>query len=217
MQFLIHLIRNGWADALGSVHRVGQNAECALVAAFAAKHRRRPGAGLIDIGQGRKWSSVENCRAARPEVEMVLGSRVQLLGRDIVRRPLRHYLGRVMATLISLALNLPVYDTQCGAKLFRRTAELPALFERPFLTRWLFDVEIIARYLLAVEGSARAGGRRLYELPLDHWRDVADSKVRPYHFFGALYDLCRIRRAYRRPVTPPSARPVQQTQSARAE
>lgn len=134
--------------------------------------------------------------AGRPEIEMVFGARVRLLGREISRRPSRHYFGRVGATLISSSLGLAVYDTQCGAKLFRVSPDLQAVFATPFLSRWLFDVEIIARFV-ELWGRDRAA-RSIYELPITEWHDVHGSKVRSTDFLRALKDLANIHRAYRR-------------------
>jgi glycosyltransferase involved in cell wall biosynthesis len=113
----------------------------------------------------------------RPGVDVVLGSRVKLLGRTIERHAWRHYLGRVFATLVSQLLRLAVYDTQCGAKLFRATPELRRVLARPFTTAWLFDVEILARLIAENPGGTDAVADSLYELPLNEWRDVPGSKL----------------------------------------
>ncbi|HEY9228886.1 MAG TPA: glycosyltransferase [Gemmatimonadaceae bacterium] len=133
----------------------------------------------------------------RPVLDMVIGSRVRLLGRTIERRPARHYAGRVFATAASLTLRLPVYDTQCGAKLFRASPRLARVLETPFVSSWLFDVEMIARF-----GSLSAGYApeslhgRIHELPLLEWRHMAGSKVRLRHFARAMVDLARIYQVY---------------------
>ena len=73
-----------------------------------------------------------------------IGSRWPHLGARIGRSGGRGLAGAVMHTLIRTLARLPVYDTQCGAKLFRR--DLAArVFVRPFISRWLFDVELLKR------------------------------------------------------------------------
>jgi dolichyl-phosphate beta-glucosyltransferase len=134
---------------------------------------------------------------SRAEREICIGSRVQLLGRHIERRASRHYLGRIFATAASVALRLPVYDTQCGAKLFRASADMHALFAAPFVTNWCFDVEVIARLVQARQASGGPGPADvIYELPLDRWRDVSGSKVRALDFLTAFIEIARMRRRY---------------------
>lgn len=122
-----------------------------------------------------------------PAVTMALGARVALLGRDIRRQPARHYLGRVFASLASLTLRLRVYDTQCGAKALRVGPRLAHVLSAPFGSRWVFDVELMARLL-------REGARpeEFLEVPLTQWHDVAGSKLRPGAMVHALIELARI-------------------------
>lgn len=131
------------------------------------------------------------------DVQLVLGSRVQLLGRSIHRRMIRHYLGRIFATAASIVLRLPVYDTQCGAKLFRATPEMVSLFAEPFRSAWIFDVEILARFLAARRNAWSPVESALYELPLALWEEVGGSKVKPRHFLRAAFELIAIDRDYR--------------------
>ncbi len=141
-------------------------------------------------------------------VEIVIGSRIKILGRVIERRPIRHYLGRVFATAVSVILRLPVYDTQCGAKIFRATSDNRAIFTTPFLSRWLFDVEILARLIVLRKGQPGAGvEERVRETPLREWHDVRGSKLRLRDLLLVPVDLWRIRRwMVRALVRPPLER-----------
>jgi dolichyl-phosphate beta-glucosyltransferase len=132
-----------------------------------------------------------------PQLEMVIGSRVKLLGRTIERRRSRHYLGRFFATAVSAVLKLDIYDTQCGAKLFRDSSFIQELFQKPFLSRWIFDVEIISRLVEARRGQPVPQPEQvIYELPLREWRDIPGSKVRCSDFVRAAWELLRIRNYY---------------------
>lgn len=132
------------------------------------------------------------------EIEMVFGARVKLMGHHIERQLVRHYLGRIFATCASMVLGLRIYDTQCGAKMFRVTERLPHLVREPFLSRWIFDVEMLARYRRAYpEGAGNHYEDVIYEVPLPRWMDVKGSKVKPADFIRALGELIRIYMNYR--------------------
>jgi len=125
----------------------------------------------------------------RADLSFVLASRVALLGRRIRRRAWRHYLGRVFATLASVFLRIPVYDTQCGAKVFLVTPALRHALATPFRSSWVFDVELIGRLL---RGSARVAPvplAQFEEMPLREWRDVGGSRLGPGGMARAAVDL----------------------------
>ena len=128
----------------------------------------------------------------KPEVEIVLGSRVQLLGRRIKRSAFRHYVGRFFATAAAWSLGLAVYDTQCGAKLFATSEVLANSLAAPFISRWAFDVELLGR--MKKYGYSNDD---FYEEPLQRWIDVAGSKVKLTDMLKVAVDLFRLWRMQR--------------------
>ena len=122
-------------------------------------------------------------------ITFVLGSRMKRLGSTIDRKKMRHITGRIFSTFSSIILKLPVYDSQCGAKIFR--AEISSiLFNEPFITKWLFDVELLARL------RNHLGDKKIldvcYEVPLKSWGEVGGSKLRFSHLLKVPFDLIKI-------------------------
>ncbi len=128
-----------------------------------------------------------------PHVVSVIGSRVKLCGRKIIRNPFRHYISRVFMTLLNVLMNIPVYDTQCGAKLFR-TKSLIGNIDRKFCSRWLFDIELLMRIRKKRNADICSW---LYEYPLDEWVEIQGSKVTWKTFVAAFFDMVRIYIRYR--------------------
>jgi dolichyl-phosphate beta-glucosyltransferase len=154
-------------------------------------------AGFLDADLSAPFSEVPRLRAEldrHPAAWAAFGSRGKLLGRHIVRSELRHYVGRVFATAASWSIRLAVYDTQCGLKLFRNVAEVRHALQEPFLSRWIFDVELLARLSAAADGAT---GVRVREVPLEFWEDRGDSRLRWRDFLVAPLELWRISRRYR--------------------
>lgn len=140
---------------------------------------------------------------AHPQVEMIFGSRVRLMGHRIVRGLRRHYLGRAFATVASAILGIPIYDTQCGAKLFRSSPTIQRIFAQPYSSRWIFDVELLARFLHELRATNRARADDvIHEIPLLRWEDAAGSKVGPLDFLKAMHELWLIHRTWLRKGAP---------------
>jgi glycosyltransferase involved in cell wall biosynthesis len=126
--------------------------------------------------------------------DAVWSSRVALSGRQVRRSPRRHYLGRIAATLISLNDPDMPYDTQSGFKLFEPTAEFKGVLQVPFLTRWLFEVEMLIRFR-NIYGKAM----KVWEEPLYCWHDVPGSKVSGQEMLRIGREILTIKRLARSP------------------
>ena len=143
-------------------------------------------------------TSLEEClrlsEQVKEKVVMAFGSRILKLDNQIKRKWYRFILGRVVATAISNALNLSIYDSQCGCKVFEaRTAD--KIFDQVFISKWLFDVEIFFR-MINLFGRSEIQNR-LMEVPLKTWVDSPDSRVSPLYFFTLWWDLYKISKRYK--------------------
>jgi len=119
-------------------------------------------------------------------IDSIWGTRVSRLGSRIVRSAKRHYLGRIFATVIAVLLKVKSYDSQCGAKLFRKEV-VEISFGENFLSNWIFDVEIMLRLK----------GKNIIEYPLRQWEDVPGSKVKIHkEMLRVFRDILRIRKKY---------------------
>jgi glycosyltransferase involved in cell wall biosynthesis len=182
----------GRVTVLGLARNVGKAASVHH-GILAALHKQPELVGFWDADLATPLAAVDeflHVLDTHPEIDIVMGARVKLLGRQLDRHGMRHYAGRLFATAASLALGIGVYDTQCGAKVFRVNSPIRQVFASPFRSRWVFDIEILARYL-TINGNSRTGVG-IYELPLKRWTDVAGSKIRIWHGARAFWDVVRI-------------------------
>jgi dolichyl-phosphate beta-glucosyltransferase len=123
---------------------------------------------------------------------VIIASRIKRLGASVIRKGKRHFFGRIFSTFASIILKLPVYDTQCGAKLFHNsTADL---FRDKFVTSWLFDVEILARF--RNKNGLETTLTEVLEVPVSSWKDVGGSKLKLKHLIKVPFELLKIRNTY---------------------
>ena len=128
------------------------------------------------------------------EILFSFGSRIRKIGSTIKRENSRFLIGRVVATFISNILDIKVYDTQCGSKLFTKEIS-EELFQKEFISRWLFDVEIFYR-MIHLFGKDKAI-KKMIEVPLKLWVEKGDSKVKLTYGFKLWFDLFQIQTKYK--------------------
>jgi hypothetical protein len=88
------------------------------------------------------------------------------MGANIVKESSRGIISKSINLMICWILGMNFQDTQCGAKVMTKDMA-EAAFRKPFLTRWLFDVEIFMR-MKVLYGKDRVNGY-ICEQPLKRW------------------------------------------------
>jgi len=143
-------------------------------------------------------TSLKECYAISKNINkstlFTFGSRIPLETNHIVRKEYRFWIGRIVAKSISRQLDLDIYDTQCGCKVFHHGI-VNFLFQEKFMSRWLFDVEIFHRFkTLALYNNMSPVFK---EIPLKEWIDTDDSRV-PFSYGIKLWiDLLSIGNNYK--------------------
>ena len=123
----------------------------------------------------------------RNDFQGFFSSRVALSGRDIVRRPSRHYIGRVVATILSSAYEPMPYDSQSGLKLFRVSEVLRDCLREPFETKWFFELELLIRWW-AETGAPMP----VWEEPVSSWFDAPGSKISGWETLRVPREIYRV-------------------------
>lgn len=106
--------------------------------------------------------------------KVVSGSRMARMGADITKDGARKIISKGINLYIRKTLGMAFNDTQCGAKIMTKDIVLQT-FDKKFITRWLFDVEIFMR-MKKLYGNEKAQ-KMLCEKPLKRWVHADGSKL----------------------------------------
>jgi glycosyltransferase involved in cell wall biosynthesis len=145
--------------------------------------------GFFDADLATPLNEIERLfQFSNTDPYLIMGARIKLLGSTNIKRKLsRHYIGRIFATIVSNMLRLPIYDTQCGAKLIKQEI-VAKVFKERFLSKWLFDVEVLFR----IKQHFKDFETKTIEVPLKRWEDKDGSKIKSSYFLKAPFELLRI-------------------------
>jgi len=127
-----------------------------------------------------------------PDLSVVSGARVLLVGSNIQRSNFRKWISRIMATVLSIITKIDFYDPQSPCKWYRVDNQFKAVVGKNPQTKWFAELELVMRLR-----PLRSTPLKIQEFALSEWSDVANSKLSILHFpsvIKQLYTLLRISR-----------------------
>ena len=157
---------NGKAEAI----RAGVN--------YMLENTRAHKIGFMDADLATGFDDYENLADSLDEEMdmdgMVIGSRTRVNTANIQRTAFRSASSNIFNVVIQWIIGLKINDTQCGAKVFtRNTAN--TLFKNEFISKWLFDIELLMRMRNKYGKSAMLN--KFKEVSLKKWTEVEGSKI----------------------------------------
>lgn len=108
------------------------------------------------------------------DYKIVSGSRISRMGANIAKESARKIISMTINYIIQRILGMSFKDTQCGAKIMDKEVT-KYMFNKKFITRWLFDVEIFMR-MKKFYGKNKVNNL-ICEKPLKRWVHVDGSKL----------------------------------------
>ncbi len=130
----------------------------------------------------------------KSDFKIVSGSRMSRMGADITKESARKIISMTINLIIRSILRMPFNDTQCGAKIMTRDI-VPMLFEKAFITKWIFDVEIFMR-MRKHYGKDKVI-QLICEQPLKRWIHADGSKLSMKDSVKIVGQLAKIAISYR--------------------
>ena len=126
--------------------------------------------------------------------KIVSGSRMSRMGANITKESARKVISMTINLIIRTILRMPFNDTQCGAKVMDRDL-VEEMFTKPFITKWLFDVEIFMR--MRKHFGAEKAKSLICEQPLKRWIHADGSKLSMKDSVKIVGQLAKIAIAYK--------------------
>jgi glycosyltransferase involved in cell wall biosynthesis len=161
-------------------HRLGKGG--GVIAGLSEVHS--PLAGFCDADGSTTMAEMMRLFSCLGANDGAIGSRwVDGSTLTIRQGMLRRLESRSFNLLIRCLFGLDFYDTQCGAKVFRKTA-LDRILPAMVSTGFEFDVELLWRL--------RRAGCHIVEIPIE-WQNKSDSRVRKRDMMRMVASLFRVR------------------------
>jgi CheY-like chemotaxis protein len=161
-----------------------------------AKQKQFDYIGFLDADLSTDFNDFQELvkTISNSDYEVVSGSRISRMGANINKDGARKIISKGINLYIRKTLGMEFRDTQCGAKIMTKRV-VEETFQKKFITRWLFDVEIFMR-MKKLYGNEQAQ-KMLCEKPLNRWLHVDGSKLSFKDSFKIIGQIGQIALHYR--------------------